>query len=136
MTRVILKTASVAKRSRPLQPQMQRGAAGAPLEAIPQANFATNGSVVAVARIGAQPAAVGALDVAAVMIPVIATAAAFALAGDGSPGPGADDGANRGTAATADSAADDCARGSAEQGTAKRVLGDGLMGRQRDGKAQ
>src|SRR6185503_1346681 len=75
----------------------------------------------------AHPAVV-ALDVAAVMIPVIAAAAPFAFAGDGRARSRTDHRADGRTAATT--------HGSAEDRAAKRVLGHRLMRRHRECNAE
>src|SRR6185312_10864196 len=76
----------------------------------------------------AHPAVV-ALYVAAVMIRVIAAAAPFAFAGDGRARSRTDHRADSRTAATTHGSADDSARGSAQESTAKCVLRHRLMRR-------
>ena len=92
---------------------------------------------VTIAGIDPHPPAVAALDVAAVVIPVVAIAAPVAFAGNGSSRAGADDRADRSTSAASDRAADNGAGRTTEQRTAKGVvLGRRLVSRHHDGERQ
>jgi hypothetical protein len=84
----------------------------------------------------AQPGAIGALDPAAVMIPVIAAAAPIAFRGNGGTRACAENGADGRTAAAPECAAHDGPGSSAEEGAPQGVLGRRLMRRHRQGKSE
>jgi hypothetical protein len=84
----------------------------------------------------AHPRAVATLDVAAIVVSVIAAPAPFAFAGNGSSGPRPDDGTDRCTAASAKGSAEDRPSGSTQDGAAKGILGRRLMRRHRTSKGQ